>query len=210
MGRDGGYQFLDGGQRMKTYQDLLIKELREYQERTLRRTWELFESRREEMEGSFCKAMAEANDWLSSCISSGTKEKISFIHISYLLSGALSGEMLLKLDFYDKRYYSDPEEADFFWDCHELFPEHDDELNRMVREIRERVIRAKSNEISMAGICMTACNCLVLKPIVEKLVQCRSFERLTEAYRDDRVPVLYGAYLDEAEVIHEMKGGGVT
>ena len=54
---------------------------------------------------SFQNALLTGMEQLHDIMASGKKQAISYIQISYLLSAALSGEKLMKIDFYDQQYY---------------------------------------------------------------------------------------------------------
>lgn len=199
-----GYSFLESKKRTEMYIEFLTDALYEYVIRTKERTTALFEAGREKYEETLCSVIASAGVFLHSRISSGKKGKLRYIHFSYLLSGALSGEMLVKLDFYDERYYRDVEETDCFWNCRELFPDYEKECRQMEEKMRRRILRVQSGELSQIKIGLTAWNYLLLKPVMAELVRSRRVEEQLRPFCEERAFLFYGPYLDESEVIHKM------
>lgn len=190
--------------RTQLYTEFMTNALYEYSKQILEQTIELFYSQRNYFENSFYHMAEKMTRYLQSGISSGIKGKICYVHFSYLLSGALSDEMLVKMDCYDKCYYADIADFDCFWNCKKLFPQYDIEKNKIEKNLQREVIRTKSGEISQVGICLTACNYLILKPIVSELVRGERFQNLINSYCAQKTFFLYGAYLDQAEVVYQF------
>ncbi len=205
MVRSIRYRLSDPDERTEKYVEVLADILLAYYKRASAEAIALFESRRGFYEESFCRAFQKAEEFLKVAAGSQQKGKITYIHLSYLLSGALSGEQLIKMDFYDARHYRDVEETDCFWDYSGLFPSYDRERKDAEAELRRRIVRMQSGELSRIGIGMTACGALALKPILKELAASREFLRNIRHYCGCPAYILYGAYLDEAELLYQIE-----
>ena len=97
MAENRGYVLSDVRERREEYTKLLAKLLFEYYQRVCGEILELFDRQRESYEDSFCRTFQRAEDFLETAIASQKKGKLKYIHFSYLLSGALSGEHLVKI-----------------------------------------------------------------------------------------------------------------
>ena len=200
------YMLSDPDERMRQYKEFLAEALVKYHKRTFEQTMELFERQQDLYEKSFIQAFQKAEKFLRDALDSQRKGKLKYVHFSYLLSGALSGEHLVKMDFYDGRYYRDVEETDCFWDCWELFPFYEEECRQMEADMKEKIVRVHSGELSRIRIGLTAMDYLVLKSVMEILVHSESFLSRILPYCGRTTALLYGAYLDEAELVYQLEG----
>lgn len=201
-----GYILSIPEEREKRYKEFLVNALVEYQKRSYVQTMKLFEEQKDIYENSICQVFQKAEDFLESTIDSRKKGKLRYIHFSYLLSGALSGEHLVKIDFYDKQYYKDVEEANCFWDCMNLFPFYEEACKNAETDIKRGIARIQSGELSRIRIGFTACDYLTLKPVLKELVKGEKFIKSLLPYCEPPVYILYGAYLDEAEILYQIGG----
>lgn len=201
------YHLLDHEAREKQYITLMEELLGTYYERTYSKMQEALKKRKEEWEAGLIKVLKTVREDLQGYISEGKKGRIGYIHFSYLLSGALSEELLIKLDVYDKRYYRDVEEVECYWDCSSFFPDFSAEFREMAEELSKKMIRVQSGEISRLRIGMMVVNYMLLKPILEEMVRGKEVEKQLELFCEEKACILYGAYLDQAEVIYQFKGG---
>lgn len=196
---------LDYETRKKQYITLMEEMLCAYHGRTCSRTRELYVKKKQEVVGSLARMIEGAKESLENYILCQKKGKIQYIHFSYLLSGALSGEMLVKLDFYDSRYYTDEEEIDCYWNCSGLFPDVETEYRALKEELDKKLIRLQSAEASQLRVGMWVLNYRILKMILMEMVREKQVERQLKAFCEETACLFYGAYLDEAEVIHRLK-----
>lgn len=203
-----GYHLLGSEERKKQYVELMEDALRDYERRTYPKTIELFGAKREWVEAGFVKTIEGVKKNLQQAISAGKKGKIKYIQLSYLLSGAFSEEMLIRLDFYDKGYYRDVEEMSSYWDCSSLFPDAKEEYIRLKEWLEKRIIRIQSSELSQLKLGLMIFNYKILHSILPKLVKAERVEGLLRLCCENEAYVLYGAYLDQAEVIHQLGGEG--
>ncbi len=200
-----GYYLINDEARKKQYIAFMEEALCGYYHRMNSRTWELFEEKREEFEANLAKAVESANEEIQDYIFEKKKRKIKYIHFSYLLSGALSGEILLKLDFYDNKYYRDVEEVDCYWDCSSLFPDFEGEYGKLKEELSKKIMRVQSGELSQLRVGMMVLNYMILKSILTEIVKEEKVEKQLGAYCEEEAYIFYGAYLDQAEIIHQIK-----
>ncbi len=167
-----------------------------------RDTWELYKNKENAIVESFQKVLGMAIQQTEEMIASGSKQPISYIQLSYLLSGALLGEHLLKVDFYDYHYYGDMQEIDCFWDYGALFPQYEQELGFLERELRQALPRISAYELQKAQTYYQVGNFMVLETILQDMMQkIKPEERLGNSSAVDGA-VFYGAYLDQSEMIY--------
>lgn len=209
MAANRGYILSDPDERMEQYKEFLANALIEYQKRSFEQTMELFEYQQDLYEESFTRAFQKAEGFLKDAMDSQRKGKLKYVHFSYLLSGALSGEHLVKMDFYDNRYYRDVEETDCFWDCRDLFPFYEEECQHIEADMKSEIVRVHSGELSRIRIGLIAVDYLTLQSVLKVLVMSESFLERILPYCGQSVQLLYGAYLDEAEVLYQLEGDGL-
>ncbi|MFR4440706.1 MAG: hypothetical protein ACLT46_13320 [Hungatella sp.] len=152
---------------------------------------------------SFQNAFLTGMEQLHDIMTSGKKQAISYIQISYLLSTALSGEKLIKIDFYDRHYYGDIYEADCFWDYGKLFPEYKEELILLKKELQQVLPRITSYEFQKASTYYQIGNFIVLETVVKDMLYKIKPEELPGKYLAANGGVFYGAYLDQSEMIYK-------
>ncbi len=160
-----------------------------------------YEENKEEVKASFYKAVDAVGRQVKELQEAGVKSAICYIHISYLLSGVLTGEHKTRIDFYDRRHFADLREAGGFWDYSMLFPEYKRELEEMEYRLRREVPRLTFCEVQRAKTYFQVGNFIVLEPILKELVREKRVRECLDGYLAETVNVYYGAYLDQAELI---------
>ena len=167
-----------------------------------RDTWELYKRKEHAVVESFQKVFGMAMQQAEEMIACGNKQPISYIQLSYLLSGALLGEHLLKVDFYDYHYYGDMQEIDCFWDYGALFPQYEQELRFLEKELRQALPRISAYELQKAQTYYQVGNFMVLETILQDMMQKIKPEERLGGSSAVNGAVFYGAYLDQSEMIY--------
>lgn len=168
-------------------------------EETCKKNWE------EIMESFYLSLSAGVKQTLG-FIGARQKEKVCYIHFSYLLSSAAAGEMLLKIDFYDNKYFMDTKDINSYWDYQILFPEYAADVERLSEQLYLEVARLAPYELQKAKLYYQACNFMVLEEIIQKLIKTKEAELCIKKCSEPMVSILFGAYQDQAELIHELGG----
>lgn len=163
--------------------------------------WKVYEERKTDIIKSFQEAFRSGTEQIGAMQASRIKSPICYIHLSYLLSGALTGESRVKIDFYDQRYFADLQEIDCFWDYQMLFPEYAQELLELEDQLRQDVPRLTSCELQKARTCFQTGNFIVLEPVLQALLDDAKIKECLDRYSASEVNVFYGAYLDQSELI---------
>ena len=166
--------------------------------------WDTYGHEKEDIQESFYQAVTGGIDQVLGQMEKGQKKPIRYIHVSYLLSSALSGEMLVKLDFYDENYFSNICDTDCYWDYHLLFPEYAGALAGLEERLYAEVVRLTSHELQRARLYYQVCNFMALEEVIRKLVKTEHFQACIRPCSESVVSILYGAYLDQAELIYEV------
>lgn len=177
-----------------------------FQERikTLRKETAACLKEKPELTVSFEAALSNGALQAFKLAAAGKKGAVRFIHFSYLLSSALSGEMLIKLDCYDETYYSDIADIDCYWDYGGLFPNRSQELKALEDRLRCEIVRLTPYEISQARLYYQVLYFMVLEDILCTLVASNRSEEIIRSCAAREVSVLYGAYFDQAKRIHKV------
>lgn len=157
-----------------------------------------------EITASFEEALESGAGQALGMAKEGEKKAVRFIHFSYLYSGALSGETLIKVDYYDDTYFSDICDIDCYWDYGRLFPERMCELSNLEERLRLEIVRLTPYELQQARLYFHTLYFMVLEDILHKLVTGVKSEEIIRSCSDCGVSVLYGAYLDQAKRIHKV------
>ncbi|MBD5552692.1 MAG: hypothetical protein HDQ96_16250 [Lachnospiraceae bacterium] len=161
----------------------------------------VYEENKEDITESFRAAFREGIRQVEIMQTSYVKELICYIHLSYLLSNALTGENKVKIDFYDRRYFADLQEVDCFWDYGVLFPTYKQELFEMESQMRQEVPRLTLYELQKARTYFQVENFIVLGSILRTLIKEAEIREYAGRYLAPEARVFYGAYLDQAELI---------
>lgn len=169
--------------------------------------WKEYRKNEKDVIESFHNAFLMGIGQLGGMIGTGKKQPVSYIQISYLLSGALSGERLLKIDFYDERYYADIHEIDCYWDYESLFPEYEEDIILLKSELKQAVPRITAYEIQKACIWYQIGNFIVLKTVIQDMMQKIKPDEKLGVYSASAGAVFYGAYLDQSEAVYKWDRG---
>lgn len=129
------------------------------------------------------------------------KGELRYLQLSYLLSGVSMGADLLKLDFYDKRYYGDPFDFDCFWDYKILFPNTANHREIIRSKLKNEVIRMMDYELEerMAGYKKGQAR--ILKGIIVNMFQEERLRDLFDLDHQHDISVMYGAYMGQSSPI---------
>ncbi len=168
--------------------------------------WQTYEKEKEQIQESFFRCAAEAMKQMPKLMESGHKGPIRYIHFSYLLSGALSGEMLLKMDCYDEKYFSDIRDVNCYWDYSCLYPEYTEAAAKLEEKLFMEIPRLSVPEQQRARLYYQVSNIMALEEIIQSLVKSDEFKSCIQVYAKPVVSIFFGAYLDQAELIHELGG----
>ena len=139
-------------------------------------------------------------------IADGKKGPITYLQLSYLLSDIPQKKLTLKIDCFDERYYGDLREIDAYWDYSELFPYIDEDMAILHKELGNTFIRFMDYEIWDIRQCYHIWIFILMKDIVKNLIAGEEASQLLADIRGSELAVLYGAYLDQAEVIRMIGG----
>ena len=174
-----------------------------------RETMEYFQVHKDKILQSFLVSIASNSAAVQPLIDSGKKGLIKYVQLSYLLSDSLVNELKVKIDFYDARYYGDIEMTGGHWDYKDLllFPYIDEDMEIICCELLKRFTRLKNYELLDIRLYYHIGIFALMLEILKILAEDKAF---TEAFFGgifaSEVTVLYGAYLDQSEVIASIKG----
>lgn len=169
-------------------------------------TWQLYSAEKVYIQDSFHSAVLDGIKAVSKLVEAQQKGALRYIHVSYLLNSAFTGEMLVRLDFYDNKYFMDHQDVECYWDYQCLFPGYAAAVQELETQLSEEVVRLSSYELQRARLYYQTCNFILLKDIIQEFVKTKRFKQIIETCSEPQVSILFGAYLDQAELIYELGG----
>ena len=113
--------------------------------------------------------------------------------------------MKLRIDYYDNRHYADITGSCGCWDYSKLIPYIEEDIEKLHGELCKRFLRVKDYELLDIRLRYHIGIIAVIEGILEELAATDTFRNALSDVFDDEVIVLYGAYLDQAEVITTIK-----
>jgi len=157
---------------------------------------------------SFLKALNPGVEAVRKKIAQGEKKSIKYIHFSYLLSEAEQKKLVIKIDFYDDRYYEDINDVDSFWRYDMLFPYIDEDVELLYEKLRKHFVRLQ--DYSLLDLRMLYCTVVfhIMKSVMKNLTADQVFCDALNGVGESEVVVMYGAYLDSSEMINMIESGG--
>ena len=189
---------------MESYLDARLEEI--FYERTLE-TFEYFHVNKDKLLSSLMSAIGEARVAVEPSINSGSKQRIKFVQFSYLLSAAKMNKLILKIDMYDARHYGDLISDGGYWDYSELFPYINEDMQLLRDELSKRFLRIKDYEIADIRLYYhTGIFQMMWAVLMELAIEETFLEILSEEF-EPTVHILFGAYLDKAEVVGTISKG---
>lgn len=192
-----GSVIYDRERRRKTVQAVLTDLMPPLYRKRKEEAWRHYREHQEKMRRGFYEAVRSAIQ---------KKTETEYLCLSYLLSGVLSGKMLLKLDCYDRRWYADTKESGGYWNYQELFPHVEEDMECVRRQLKQSVLRVMEYEVEEFRICDQVFSFNVLMDILNDIVR-EEFRRVyMPELHELPISVLFGAYLGETQKLTVWEG----
>lgn len=154
---------------------------------------------------SLYAALEEGIHALHSFKEDGLKGSLAYLQFSFLLSGIFSGEHLLKIDFYDDRFYADPFEIDCFWDYRFLLPYQQQRLEKIISDVRNEVVRVLDCDICERFPAYRLGQMQLLQEVVKCIQHDERISFLLLSEADPEIKVIYGVYMGDAQRLFTIK-----
>ena len=196
------------GNKRKKIEEYLIKRMKELFITRAHSTMLDFAEMKDSASKSLLGVIHDGISQVKVYVDEGEKGKIRYIHFSYLLSEVIRNRLTIKIDFYDEQYFSDISEVDLFWKYDELFPYIEDDVKQLYGEIRKQFAPLLSYELTDVHMPYHAGILLIMREIIKELVAKQEFSKAMKEICDSAVMVMYGGYLDKAEIIGYVEYGG--
>lgn len=129
----------------------------------------------------------------------GKKDSLRYLQFSFLMSGQFSGEHLLKIDFYDHRFYVDPWDVDCFWDYQCLFPEQQKQINQILFHVRNEMKRLLDYELYERLPSFRLGQMQLLQELLYKILKEKRIMSLLSTEANPQIKVIYGTYMGDAQ-----------
>lgn len=140
---------------------------------------------------------------LHGCQEKGEKGSLVYLQFSFLMSGLFSSENLLKIDFYDERFYADPCEIECYWDYSLLFPKQQEQIETMMACVRKGSIKVRDYEILERLPLYRLGQMRLLQNVMTELSGNEKILSLLAA--EGEIQVLYGTYMGEFRKLRSIK-----
>jgi hypothetical protein len=176
-----------------------------FYERTLE-TMSYYQSCKVEILSSLISAVKDACSAMKPLIDGGNKQKVKYLQFSYLLSAANMKKLKLKLDLYDARHYGDLSSDGGYWDFAELFPYIDEDIRLLRDELGKRFHRVMDYELIDIRLYYHAGVFQMMWAILSDLADESAFAAIFTDVFEPTANVLFGAYLDQSEIIATIGG----
>lgn len=154
---------------------------------------------------SFASTLAEGIRKTSLLQSVYKKGKIQLVCFSFLLSGAISGEMLVKMDFYDERLFGDIMDMDTFWDYHALFPHLREECEWVAKKCRKQFVRFTEYDTEELYLGFYSASFSILIEILTEIFEREGMQSPFLPIMDDSLTIMMGRYLEKGFKIVDYK-----
>jgi len=187
--------------RFSEMEDVLTDILEEMWYERKQETMQLYAERKDSVQKNLISVITENVESIAMLIETGEKRPVRFIHFSFLLSEVLQKKLILKIDYYDERYFRDISDIDSFWDYSELFPYIDEDMAKIRDELQEEFISLKNYDILDIEMLYHVGVFAVMKEILASMVSEEDFLKAVATICDVETAVLNGAYSGQTEVI---------
>lgn len=154
---------------------------------------------------SLCTALWEGILALHSLQERAGKGSLAYLQFSFLMSGTFSGEHLLKIDFYDGRFYSDPYEIDCFWDYSCLFPYENQRMAKIISDVRREAVHAMDCEMYERFPTYRLGQMLLLGDLLKRIQAEEKIMSMLRPKADPEIKVIYGGYMGAAQRLFTVK-----
>lgn len=133
------------------------------------------------------------------------KGRLAYLQFSFLMSGIFSNEHLLKIDFYDDRFYEDPYEIDCYWDYSCLFPEQSQRQGKMISEVRRKVVKVMDYELHERFPTYRLGQMQLLLDLLKRIQAEEKIVSLLSTEAEPEIKVIYGVYMGAAQMLFTVK-----
>lgn len=154
---------------------------------------------------SFASTLAEGIRKTALLQSVYKKGKIQLVCFSFLLSGAISSEMLVKIDFYDKRLFGDTIDMDTFWDYRALFPHLREEAEILGKKCRKQFVRFTEYDTEELYLGFYSASFSILIEILTEIFEREGMQSPFLPIMDDSLTIMMGRYLEKGFKIVDYK-----
>ena len=120
------------------------------------------------------------------------KGSLTYLQFSFLMSGTFSNEHLLKIDFYDDRFYGDPYEIDCYWDYSYLFLDQVQRMEKMISDVRRKIVKVMDYELSERLPIYRLGQMQLLLELLKRIQAEEKIVSLLSAEADLEIKVIYG------------------
>jgi len=170
-------------------------------------TMQLYTASKGEILQDFLAVIEQGAELVRKFIDADEKQPVMYLHFSYLFSEVLRKKLVLKIDYYDVRYFKDINTVDSFWEYDKLFPYVSEDMEMLHGRLQKQFIRFKEYEFYDIRMHYHFGVFLIMKEILRNMTAEKAFSEAISAISGSEVTVLYGAYLDQADVIGIIQDG---
>lgn len=199
---------IDKAKRLADMNVFIVPHMTACAQRCIDRAFACFGENLSRLEETFLAAIQAGVEETAALQAQGLKQEVRYIHFSYLISGAVTKEELLKVDFYDHRHYADLAETDCCWDYSALFPTLREDAQEMGAILKRHFLRVMDYEIEELFL---GYRMLIFQPfqqICTALAVRPDFWSAVSPVCGELTDLLYGGYLSQSERIGQFETAG--
>lgn len=166
--------------------------------------YEYFEENKESIKKEILISFREGCKRALELQSSGTKQDIKFIYISYLRTSIMENKGIYRIDFFDERWFMDKEECSVDFDMdfvYEPLFKHMEELNEKKSEYGRTITEMNIDKIKMKE--SERYNKIALNILDDMVEDFINIDEYKEMKKSDEIRIFAGEYMDKVRVLYE-------
>jgi len=153
-------------------------------------------------------ALRQVMEQASSLQDNGQKGQIKYLVFSLLHSGIVVGKNHIRIDAMDAGFYSDPAECVSYLNLAGIYQSFEEDIAGIKNELSRNIPRIREYEMDIVRYEYAVYYRQVVKAFLQTMLEEMDGDTMFGCVgRDASVQVLFGEYMDRAEVLLIMEGG---
>lgn len=167
------------------------------------------EAHSQEMVSELLTAIKQVMERTAALQKLGEKGKLRYLMFSYLHSGMFLGRDIIRVDAMDQGFYSDPAESAAYLNLNGIYGCFEEDITEIEKEMSKVFPRIQEYEVDLIRYEYEIYYHQTAREFLKVMLAELDEETLLAGIeREDKVQILFGEYMDSADVLLSMKGGG--
>lgn len=177
-------------------------------EKSCEKITENCETRSQEMVSEFLAAIKQVMDRAVVLQKFGEKGKIKYLMFSYLHSGMFLGRDFIRVDVMDQGFYNDQAESAAYLNLNGIYGCFEEDMTEIKKEMFELCPRIRKYEMDLIRYEYEIYYHQATEEFIRVMLMELGEETLLAGIeREDKVQILFGEYMDSADVLLVLEGG---